>query len=313
MFLTCAVLLALALGLAGRWWWVLDLFSHFRLQYAVALGTSAMVLSVLRWRKMALLAFAGSFAITISIVNYTGHGASQASQAGVDRFRFTTFNAFYLNGDLARIGAGLEATGADVVALQELDATRARALAKYLPSYPHTYFGATHRYGAAVFSRWPILRHQTIELVPAGARAAQVVLDWRGQTVTVIGTHLHWPFGARNTRLRDGALRRLTRLAATLQGPLLIGGDLNITAWSPRFQDVLASSSLSDCARGHGLVATWPTFFSPLSIRIDHCLASPDWQVIGVRTGPSLGSDHYPAITDLILRRPAALATPPPA
>ena len=312
MPLTCVVLSALVLGLAGRWWWVLDLFSHFRLQYAVALGALAMVLSVLRWHKLAFLAFAGSFAATVSIVSYTA-AAAQPAQATAGRFRFATFNVFYLNEDLARIGAGLESMGVDVVALQELDATRARALAKYLPSYPHAYFDAAHHYGAVVFSRWPILRSQTIELVPEGPRAAQVVLDWHGRAITVIGTHLHWPFGAHNTRLRDGALRRLVRLAATLPGPLLIGGDFNITSWSPRFQDALAASSLVDCARGHGLVATWPTFFSPLSIRIDHCLASKDWQVIGVRTGPSLGSDHYPAIAELTLRRQAALATPPPA
>lgn len=300
--LTCATLIALVLGLAGRCWWVLDLFSHFRLQYAVALGTLAMVLSALRWHKVALLAFAGSCAATVSIVGYTG-GPSRTVHAAASTFRFATFNAFYLNQDVVRIGAGLEAIGADVVTLQELDVAKARALARHLPSYPHVYFDAAHRYGAVIFSRWPIIRQQTVELTPAGSRAAQVVLDWHGKAITVIGTHLYWPFSARNVHLRDAALQRLARLAATIHGPVLIGGDFNITVWSPRFQDALAGSSLSDCARSHGLVPTWPTFFAPLSIRIDHCLASQDWQVVSVRTGPSLGSDHYPAITELTLRQ----------
>lgn len=299
--LVVAAWLALLAGFAGRWWWVLDLFSHFRLQYAVALGVLAMVLSVLRRHWLAIFAFAGSFAATVSIVNYTGWQTKPAL-AATGEFRFATFNAFYLNEDVARIGSGLESIAADAVALQEMDASRARELAKHLPSYKYAYFDAAHRYGAVIFSRWPIARGATIELVPEGARAAKVTLDWRGKPVTVIGTHLHWPLGPHNAGLRNAELQQLAQLVTTIKEPLMVGGDFNITPWSLVFQDALASSGLKDCARGRGLTPTWPTFFSPLSIRIDHCLVSKDWEVVGVRTAPSLGSDHYPAVNDLTLR-----------
>jgi endonuclease/exonuclease/phosphatase (EEP) superfamily protein YafD len=38
-----------------------------------------------------------------------------------------------------------------------------------------------------------------------------------------------------------------------------------------------------------------------LSIPIDHCLISPDIKVVNIRTGPNVGSDHRPLITDLII------------
>jgi endonuclease/exonuclease/phosphatase (EEP) superfamily protein YafD len=115
--------------------------------------------------------------------------------------------------------------------------------------------------------------------------------------------HLHWPIGAENVRLRNAELQALAALARGIDEPLLIGGDFNITAWSPVFAAALGDAPVRDCARGQGLVGSWPSFFPPAAIRIDHCLASPHWHVRRVAAGPGLGSDHRPMVTDLELRR----------
>ena len=107
----------------------------------------------------------------------------------------------------------------------------------------------------------------------------------------------------RNAALRNAELAALAQLAQAQRGPLLVGGDLNVTPWSGHFRRVLDDSGLEDCARGRGWLPTWPAFFPPLGIRIDHCLASAHWRVLDVRTGPSLGSDHYAVVNDLELAR----------
>lgn len=297
--------LGFLLGFAGRWAWPLDLLANFRLQYAVVLALSALTLVLVRRPRMAGFAFGGALLATASIIGYTGW-YSQPAQASAGEFRFVTFNVFYANEDFARIGEYLELIDADVVALQELDATHARKLATYLPSYPHVYLNAAHRYGAVVFSRWPIEKGETFELIPGGARVARVVIDWRSKPVTVLGTHLHWPLSPASARQRNAELSELAKVATSIRGPLLIGGDFNITPWSPYFRSAVERSGLQDCARGRGLIATWPTFLPSFGLRIDHCLVSRDWRVIGVRTGPSLGSDHYPAVNDLELKRRAS-------
>jgi endonuclease/exonuclease/phosphatase (EEP) superfamily protein YafD len=148
-----------------------------------------------------------------------------------------------------------------------------------------------------------VLEVQSAELVPGGAQALQLRVDWQGQPVTVVAVHLHWPIGAHNVRQRNAELQALADLARRTPGPLLIGGDFNITRWSPVFDAAFAKAPLVDCGRGLGLVSSWPSYFPPAAIRIDHCLASPHWRGVQAVAGPTLGSDHRPVLNELALQR----------
>lgn len=296
-------------GFAGRWAWPLDLFAHFRIQYAIVLALACMTLLLLRRPRMAVLALAGTVATTASVIAYTGWHLQPAQAQAVRDFRLVTFNVFYRNRNLEGIANYLQRIDADVVALQELEPPQALQLAALLPSYPHVSAQAQSRYGAIMFSRWPIVADEIVELVPGGAGVEKTVIDWRGQPVTLIGAHLHWPIRPGTAHLRNAELHRLAQLARSIDGPLFVGGDFNVTPWSPNFRDAVAESGLQDCARGQGPVTTWPTFFAPALIRIDHCLASEDWRVVAMRTGPGLGSDHYPVVIDFEASQVGRLAS----
>ena len=295
--------LAFALGLFGDRHWLLDLLAHWRVQYAAVLAACAIGLLLLRHPRSAALAMLGVGLLALSVLRYGGVPLPPAQAAGPS-LRFVTFNHPGGQRHARAIGEWLERSGADVVALQELDSPQTvQALAAALPSLPHVHAHFGRWSDVTIFSRWPILQAQTVELVPGGAQAAKVRVDWQGQPVTVVGVHLHWPIGADNARLRNAELQALAALARDTPGPLLIGGDFNITQWSPVFDAAFATAPLTDCARGQGLVNSWPSFFPPAAIRIDHCLASPHWQVLQVRAGPALGSDHRPMLNELVLKR----------
>ncbi len=297
------VLSAFVLGLFGRQFWVLDLFAHFRIQYAAVLTACGLALLLQRRLRSAAAVLVLAAAMAVSVVGYTGWPSQQA-QAATGGFRFVTFNRYFHNNNFVAIGEWLEGSGADVIALQEVDSLWAvRQLAAVLPQYPHVYAEPDAEVDVAIFSRWPIRSGEMVELTPRGEQVAKTVIDWKGQPITLIGVHLHWPMGAENSRLRDAELRELAALAREIPGPLLIGGDFNITPWSPVFREVLADSGLADCARGQGLVASWPSWLPPARIRIDHCLASDHWRVTKLTAGASLGSDHLAMVNDLELKR----------
>jgi len=104
--------------------------------------------------------------------------------------------------------------------------------------------------------------------------------------------------GGAIAQVRDRQLREVGRIAAELPRPLILLGDLNITSWSPHFQDLLESSGLRDSRLGWGIQPTWPANPWLLRIPIDHALVSRDVRVIARRTGPAIYSDHRPIVLD---------------
>lgn len=295
--------LAFGLGQLGQHHWLLDLLAPWRVHYAAVLAACAIGLMLLRRPRSAMLVLLGAGLLGLSVWRHAG-GSLPPAPTDSPSLRFVSFNHPGGQRHARAIGEWLERSGADVVAMQELDSPQTvQALAAALPSLPHVHAHFGRWADVTVFSRWPILQAQTVELTPGRAQAAKVRIDWRGQPVTVVGVHLHWPIGADNVRLRNAELHALAQLARDTPGPLLIGGDFNITQWSAVFDAAFATAPLQDCARGQGLVNSWPAFFPPAAIRIDHCLASPHWRVLQVESGPALGSDHRPMVNELALMR----------
>ena len=300
---------ALLAGMFGRQGWVLDLFAHFRPQYASLFLVAALVSFARRHAVLALASMAGAVLAVVPVAQHLGLPSISAqavgsSTAGVQDvaapFRLVTYNAWLRQRDHAPLADYLESTGADAIVLQEIGRTQADALHARLPSYPYAYTQPGLE-GAVVFSRWPVLEARTLRLGEDGTPAAWVVIRWRDVTTTVLGVHLHWPLGGRSARLRNQELAQLAAYARSVAGPLLVAGDFNTTPWSNHFQDMIRRSGLSHCAAGRAIAASWPAQFMPLGIAIDHCLASHHWRSLDVRTGPRLGSDHLPVVADLML------------
>jgi endonuclease/exonuclease/phosphatase (EEP) superfamily protein YafD len=291
--LWCALLAAML----GRYAWPLDLFAHFRVQYALLFLVVAIALFALRAPLLGAVAVAGALFAAIPIVSYMGVPTARA-EAGSASFRVVTFNTWFRNRDYAAIGRFLEQTQADVVVLEERNRQEALRLGEFLASYPHS-FNEPRPHGVVVFARWPIVSAESLPLAAGGVLAARVTLDWQGTQITVLGAHLHWPLGPTNSRLRNAELNELASLAAARTEPVIVAGDFNITPWSRQFRTALQRSGLNDSAAGHGLAPSWPSQFPPLGIRIDHCWASRHWRSTAIRLGPSLGSDHLPLIADL--------------
>ncbi|MGH8175032.1 MAG: endonuclease/exonuclease/phosphatase family protein [Steroidobacter sp.] len=294
--------LALLAGMLGRYAWPLDLFAHFRLHYCAIFLAFGITLLFLQRRILAVAALIGAVVSAVPVLKYMAPMQSAAAHGEI--FRLVSFNIWFRNDDDAGVAGYLRQTGADAIVLQEAIEPVARRLHALLPTYPYAHFDRSG-YGAVVFSKWPLISASAQPLASHGSQAAHVQIDWRGSVVTLVGVHLHWPFGPRNARLRNQELLGVAAIASAATGPLLIAGDFNVTPWSPYFQNALAQSGMNDCARGNGFASSWPSYATWIGIRIDHCLASRHWRVIDVRTGPHVGSDHRPVIADLALKEEA--------
>jgi endonuclease/exonuclease/phosphatase (EEP) superfamily protein YafD len=297
-----AALLALATvaSALARFAWPFELITHFRFQMA-ACALLLLAVALLRWRPtaavLAVLALAANGAPLVPYVL----GAPVSTAVAGGGITLMSANVHYRNADYAALLEEVRATDPDVLGLLEVDQQWLDALALDA-AYPWSVrYPEEGPWGLALYSKLPLRELPAGREEQPGPRAAiHVELEHDGGTVNLVLAHVAAPTTPARADLRNVQLRKIgEHLAATAGKPRILMGDLNITPWSPYYQDLVAQAGLVNAARGFGYVPTWPTGLNPMKIPIDHCLVSQEVGVVSFRTGPAFGSDHLPIVVEV--------------
>jgi endonuclease/exonuclease/phosphatase (EEP) superfamily protein YafD len=295
-----ALALATILAYFGLWSWLCDLFSHFRVQYAVLGAMLAVIFGATRRPALATISVAAFLANLPPIIPQFVPPAIAAADTRSAPLRVLAFNVFKYSHEYQRMVQFVSEESPDVLILFEVTPAWAQALdalqAHYAYRWVHPGDDAS---GIAVLSRRIPLESQVIDLGGNGVPSLLFTVPDPGGDLTFVAAHLSWPFGTRLAGIRNAQLAALARLAREHRGAFAIVGDLNVTPYSPRFQQLLRDGGLHNCAEGVGPRATWPAFVVPLLIQIDHCLANAQVNASDFRVGRFLGSDHYPISFEL--------------
>jgi endonuclease/exonuclease/phosphatase family metal-dependent hydrolase len=210
-----------------------------------------------------------------------------------------------------RIARVLAACNADVIALQELDASRSRSafvgqpreLAERLQMdycFSPTAHWEEGEYGCAVLSRMP-MRHVKSGLLPARdfhepRGALWVEIDVRGRVVQVINVHLDFQHSSRSDHL-DALLSDKWLGNAAFRAPGIACGDFNFAPSNPLYGKMC--ERLKDAAAYESRAgATWMGLR-----RLDYLWVTPDVQIDNVHLPRNLrarlASDHAPVVAQL--------------
>jgi endonuclease/exonuclease/phosphatase (EEP) superfamily protein YafD len=287
---------------------LVDLFTHFQLQYAMASSGLLFVLICLRARlwKMALAFFlCFLFTVPVAALKLERHIARS------ERFEDITilqYNVEFSNPGAEEIVKWVNDSTAgplpDIVVLQEINLKMAPKYAALEKTYPyHLLAPRAGGFGTMIFSRVPV-RSQSREHFPGESneysRMSLVTLA-QGIPFTLTELHAFWPIGSESAKRHSAELRYVADLVShgTQEHKILVG-DLNITPYSPWFRDMKNRSGLTTAMQGRGISGTWPSFLpAPLRIPIDHLLVSDGIEVLERRVEKDLGSDHLPVVTKL--------------
>ena len=298
--------LGTALGFLARFWWVFDLFSHWRAQYFIALAlATALFVPLKRRRTAACCAVLAALNLFTILPLYFGGTHGDGGQT----LRVTLSNVYTHRGDPVRTLEVLRELRPEIIVLLEISEQWTEALEPLHKTHPHyREVPLENNFGIGIYSVHPFLSIETLYLAQSKQPSFFAVVDTPLGPVTVIATHTLPPMSGRYSALRNAQLSDVADLAAATQGPVLLIGDLNVSPWSPYFKDLVRQSGLLDSARGNGIQPTWPTYNPAFFIPIDHCLHSPDLAVRKRFTGPATGSDHYPL--SLVFTAAGGTATP---
>jgi len=296
--------LAVAANL-GRLGWGWELSSHFRVQYGALLALAAVCYLAFgrRWRP----ALAAGLLSAVNLCLVVPVSSPPPLARGRHALRLVESNVYANNYETSRVIDFVRAAKPDIFLAIEVNFRWAEALEALQADFPYRrVVPAHHAHGLAIYSRVPLEDVEELRLGdPNFSWAFRVRFTLDGERVTLFGAHPYSPINAHHLEDRNRQLADLAALVRAEPGPTIVLGDLNVSPWSPYFQDFLTATRLIDSRRAFGIQATWPANAPPLGIPIDHCLVSRELAVNARMVGPRVGSDHLPIIIDLSLAEPA--------
>jgi endonuclease/exonuclease/phosphatase (EEP) superfamily protein YafD len=304
-FVACC---ATVLGFLGRFSWFLDLFSHFRVQYAVALGIFGAILAIGHRLRVATAFLAFAFVNSLQVIPlYVG--GTRAPNQGRAVFRALQLNVSTDWGNADQVRSLIIKAKPDFIVLEEISFKWMGDLAWLTNAYP--LFLTEPRednFGIGLFSKLPLEKGEVVYIGAAGVPSIIATVVLESTNLQVVATHPLPPAGGEYSRLRNHQLELLPDyLSGTT--PLLLLGDLNTTPWNYHFRKLISQTGLRNSAKGFGVQATWPTFLPLLGIPIDHCLHSPSITIVERKVGGSVSSDHYPLVIGFMV--PVQSGQPP--
>lgn len=302
------VLAATAAGSAGRWFWLLDLASHFR--WHLLLGGCLWL--ALMFRRLGRAAQVGLIVACVwnafDLLPYWLPTATFQNPAAVTAapISVVSVNVHSSNKDHARCVAYLRRRQPDLVAILELTPAWARAITALADLYPHRLVEPRpDNFGIAVLSRWPLAAAEVRAFgITPFPNAIVLVQPDRGPAFRFVATHPYPPVNAEATRRLRTQLAGLADHLAREGPATIVAGDFNATPWSFAFRDFVHTTGLRDSSLGLGLQPTWNARLWLPGIPIDHVLVPPGTTVLRRSVGPDIGSDHLPIEAELILPSP---------
>ncbi len=296
------ITLVSALSYLGRVHLFFELLSHFRFQYFVLSWVPFILLALMQTKPWLWMAFFCLGLNGVAIAPWymplptLGHSGQP--------MRVMVSNVLTDNRNYDSFYSLVEAEQPDLLVVLETNDEWVRELADLDHILPYSVTEPREdNFGIALYSKLPL---DDVEIPSWSATAYEVPsitaqVDWNGAPVEVIATH---PLPPINSTYYEGRNKHIDELAYYAQGlgrSLIIAGDLNTTMWSPYYQSLVRRAKLKNTREGFGIQPTWPTEITPLQIPIDHVLVSRDFTVLETRRGRSVGSDHYPLITDVAI------------
>ena len=295
------LLLVTVLSFLGSWWWILDLFTHFRLYYALAgLVLLIPLLAARRWKGCAVVAvpaLVNSLLVSpLFLPNEVG------GETGSTWLHLMAFNVHTANGNKQEVLQYLQESGAELIFLQEIDDQWHQALSEWKSEYRLVVSRPQQdNFGVALLSRIDLLETKVYTMPSNYNPSILIWVDLEGELV-ILATHTVPPVSAQYAAWRDEHIDQLTEWAQGRDMAMVIG-DLNATRWSRPVARFLSKTGWRSSMEGFGYQASWPMGIgSPVEIPIDDALISPRIKVMERRLGPALGSDHRPLLLTVVRR-----------
>jgi endonuclease/exonuclease/phosphatase (EEP) superfamily protein YafD len=279
-----------------------ELISHFKVQYFVISCIVFLLLSFARRKTWWLVSL---FCLTLNAVEVIPWYIPQVSDMNTPSgqpLRVLLANVYSDNQRYAEFISLVKAEKPQLLVVQEVNPMWSQQLEALKPLLPYQIvYPRFDNFGIAVYSAIPLRNTDIKSFTEYDIPSIFAEVQWQGQTVSIIATHPLPPINAEYFKSRNQQLLELEKVISSTNTIYAVIGDLNTTMWSPYYRKFIRQTGLKNARAGFGILPTWPQGAPMLQIPLDHCLISPEINVLKIRTAGDIGSDHRPVIADLVI------------
>ena len=286
--------------------WLIELFTHFKLQYLLASVVCSIILALYKNHRFSIVLLFVAVLNAFYVLPWYFSYPENTSENNNTDLTIIHSNVYRDNNDFEGFIELINQESPDLFVMQEVNDKWLSEVNELESVYPHMFKTPRNdNFGIALFSKHPFESVKKIKWNTSNVPSIVATIGINEQFVTVIATHPLPPVNIDYYKSRNSQINNLAELARNHQGPLVIIGDLNITTWSYDYKPLELGTNLRNAKKGFGSLPTWPAqFLLPIfMIPIDHCLVSSHFVVNDIRVGNNIGSDHLPLIVKLGLKR----------
>jgi len=310
----------------GRWFWLCDMLSNFRLYY-VFISIIFLLFALIFKNKICILLLVGAVIIQGFTIyqSYRNPLNILNKETISEEISLLQYNVLYSNNNHKEIVTYLIENQADldIIFLQEVMPDLKDELKRIENYFPYKVIINEPWYGRAFYSKIPILSHEikffnneavdtedhrlnskdNIFPGPVHYLVAHLKTKEQEIPITFYGIHTTSPFpreyGERRNNELNSIAKRINQDVSSKHK--ILAGDFNINSFSYWYKLLEKSTGLISSERGTGINNSWPTWmkFNLLRISIDNALVSKNILVKERVIGKDIGSDHLPVILKL--------------
>jgi endonuclease/exonuclease/phosphatase (EEP) superfamily protein YafD len=276
--------------------WLVAAVDSLRIPYAVFLVVFVMFFFL---RNNYALASAGGIALLIlapGIWPYFKTASetpadvkAEKNETVVADFSVLHFNVKENNKKIATVAEAALASNADIVSMQELKENSFAIVDPLMrEKYQYVLSDLTSPgFGMAIYSKYPIEKTAIIKSHDFPLLTGNIVL--KKGTVSFIAATTSTPTNEKGYDKQLKQFKFIAEQSKTVDGALIVLGDMNAVPWSEQVETLLKTTQLKDSRKD--LSATYPAQ-SPLQIPIDYIFHSPELNCEQFKTQGGTTSNH---------------------
>jgi len=292
------ILISYLLSYFGIYHWILDVFSHFRAYY---LFFFTLLFAYYLYKKKMVKVLFFSIPIVLILIEILPFYIPIKKVNNKEVLKISSINLLSSNTYYDSFITFIKNENPDIFLVMELTSKWETKIASLKNEYRfYKTIPRDDNFGIGLFSKLPFTEITELWLNDYGLPSIKAKFLYQNDTITLIGTHPLPPAGSVRFNSRNSQFEKINTLVKENEKYTIILGDLNCTTYSGNINRLIKNTGLKDTRTGFGFQNTWHANIPFLSIPIDHCFVTADFEVNNRRTGSTIGSDHLPIIIELV-------------